>query len=305
MANPSGLTDPKMIEFLETYSLGFQGDSAEFILFDPDFGGTFLADWETAIDASINEPTDEFREDEQMGLTEEVMASMKDCRKAYRLNRYFVVKAFPNDITTQNKFALDNYVANSNSQSGMAILMTELHKMSEHPNYKPALLAAEYKQADIDSLLTLRDALRVDNKTQNQFIRYSTRASQQRYNVHAASWSFAQRVNAASKVMYMDDLVKRNFYNFPASSTSASDFDLTGTVTDSGTSAAIEGAVVKFPTLGLAVTTDENGKYGASGLPTGNVTIEVSMPGYVLQNLNATIPATGTATLDVALVANP
>jgi hypothetical protein len=33
--------------------------------------------------------------------------------------------------------------------------------------------------------------------------------------------------------------------------------------------------------------------------------MEVSMLGYVLQNLTADIPATGTATVDVALVAAP
>jgi hypothetical protein len=308
----SGLSDVKAIEFSETYRLGFvgsppdiPGDSAEFIAFDADFGGTFAADWQDAIDACTAAPSDEVREDEQQIMTEEVKARMVDGRKAYRVNRYFVVKAFPGNISVQNLLALDDYVAQSRSQAGMSKLLVELNTHCNKPAYKPALLAAGYTQLQIDELLTLAGALKVDNAHQNTFIRQTTQATEDRRALYAHMWSFAQKVNAASKVIYMDDIVKLNYYTFPASNESPEAFDLVGTVTDAGTGLPIEGASIKFPTLGLVVATDENGKYGATGLPTGNVPIEVSMLGYVLQNLTADIPATGTATVDVALVAAP
>lgn len=296
---------PQMIEFSETYRVGFLEDQAEFIDFDPDFGDTFADDWNTAVEASLAVPTAEAREDDQQGMTEAVLALMKDGRKAYRLNRYFVVKAFPGNINVQNKFALDTYVADSSTQGGMALLLTELNTRSEKPEFKPQLLAAGYTQENINSLLTLRNALRGDNADQNNFIRRSPEATSERWAVHNHTWSFAQKVNAASKVLYMDNILKLNFYTFPASYENPEVFDLMGTITDSVTNLPIAGVTVKFPTLGFSTTTDANGKYGAAGLPTGNVPLEVSMLGYVLQNLTADIPASGTATLNVALVPNP
>ncbi len=79
---------------------------------------------------------------------------------------------------------------------------------------------------------------------------------------------------------------------------------VTGTVTDSSTGNPIQGASVSADT-GQNDTTDQNGDYTLSNVPTGNRTITASASGYVMQQKPATVNDGQTTIVDFALDPEP
>jgi len=79
---------------------------------------------------------------------------------------------------------------------------------------------------------------------------------------------------------------------------------VTGTVTDSSTGNLILGASVSADS-GQDGTTDVNGGYTLSNVPTGTRTITASATGFVTQQDTATVTAEGTSTVDIALDPEP
>lgn len=305
MSNPSGLPDLGMIEFSGTYRLGFIARRLAFIDLDPDFDLPFEAEWLAAINASIAEPTDEYREDQQILMTNDVLALMADGRKAYRLQRYFVNKAFPGNKDLQNLFGLDNYADAAQSQKEMCGLLFEMHKTATSPLYAPALTAAGYKAADVAAILTLMENLNTGNWTQNDFIRNSPIATKQRYNVHAHTWSFAQKVRAAAGVIYYDDVETYNFFLFPASSENPAAFNILGMAKNASTGTVLTGVTVKLSPLGVSTTTDAAGKYGYGAVPPGTYTITFMLEGFATLTKEVTVPASGQVTVDAEMTPNP
>jgi hypothetical protein len=84
---------------------------------------------------------------------------------------------------------------------------------------------------------------------------------------------------------------------------------LTGTITDSGTGALINGVAVALRPTGVGGltrrdTTAGNGVYSFDSVATGTYTLTVTATGYVTQVINVTSSGSGTLTVNVKLVSN-
>jgi hypothetical protein len=301
MARSFGFPDNKMIEFSGAYRLGFIGKKAPFIALDPEFDLPFEDDWLTAINASIAEPSAEYRQDQQILMTNDVKAKMVDARKSYRLQRYFVTKAFPGNTDLQNLFGLDNYADAINSQKEMCALLTDMHRAATTAPYAAGLAAAGYPAADIAAILTIRDALNTGNWTQDDFIRNSPIATVQRENTHNATWAFAQRVRSAAGYLFMDDVEMYNFFLFPASEENESIFNILGFAKNAATGAVITGVNVKLSPLGINTTTDLAGKFGYAAIPAGTYMITFIAPGFADLTKEVIVPASGQVTVNAEM----
>lgn len=293
-------SDPKMVEFSAEYRLLTMQNIADFSAFDPDFDAEFIEDWRLANNASIAVPTAEYRQDVGQGLTERVNQTMVLGRQAYRKCKYFVLKAYPNDRSMQNRFAFDNYLESSRSQSDMVFVLSELYTTASEPAIKAALLAKGYKQEDIDQLNTLGGQLDTYNAEQNVFIGDSPVATAARRATHGHTWSFVASVNAASKIVYMNNYVMLNRFLLPASAEPQEVLNFLGTVRDAEGN-PIAGADIKIAALTLAHITDINGKYGFTELPAGTYMVDYAAPGFAPRSESVVVPATGSVTVDVQL----
>ncbi len=80
---------------------------------------------------------------------------------------------------------------------------------------------------------------------------------------------------------------------------------LEGTVTEAGSGAPIAGAMVEIPDLGYSATSDENGHYAFSLLPTGTYTVTARKFGYEQVSALVDITENNTSTKDFTLTPKP
>lgn len=299
------MSDPRMFEFSGTYRLIFLDDMAEFVAFDPDFDSPFEVDWRLSLIASMEVDTDELRTDIQEGLTDRVLADMAAGRVLYHEVKYFALKAFGSDRSSLHRFGLDNYGDVGTDQIKMAMLLKDMHKAATDAVLGPQILAAGLTPAKVTALNSLYESLNTANFTQEHFIAKSPEATNERVIKYNSTWAFAEKVNAASKVLYINNVVKRNLYTFPATGNTADDFNVTGNVNDSVTGNPIAGAKVKLVELDIQVLTDESGNYGIEGVPAGGYTVEMVANGYTLLSQALTVPASGVVTLNGSLTPAP
>jgi len=290
------LSDAKMIQFSGAYRLVFLSHQGSFSGFDADFASPYGSAWESAINDSIAAPTEESRNDIQAGFTSDVQDAMKKCRNKYHEAAYFVRKAFPNNPSVQGLFGLNDYDTAAQSQATMRLFMDRLWDTAENVHKAP-LLTAGYTQAKIDEMATLRDGLGLADNTQDHFSMMSPAATEKRIKTHNNCWSYAQRVNAAAKVIFIDDLVLYNLFLFPRRTEQPDLFNVIGTASEIGTGNLLEGVAVSIASLGLTTTTDEDGNYGFAGIAAGSYPISFSKAGYMPFNtvLNVVDPNTPTA----------
>jgi TonB-dependent receptor len=76
-----------------------------------------------------------------------------------------------------------------------------------------------------------------------------------------------------------------------------------GEVTDANTSRVLPSAEVQLLEIGRTVTTATGGQYAFNNVPAGNYTLRVTTLGYQPVEQTVTVPASGTATANVGLVA--
>jgi hypothetical protein len=300
-----GLSDPKMLEHSGTMRLVFIDDQADFVALDPDLDTPFEDDWRDSINDSFNVDTDELRDDIQGEKTERVKEKMKQSSLAYRDLKYFVLKAFPNNKKTQERFGLDNYGDVNQSQARMAMLLKDMHKEATDPVLGPALLAAGYTPAKVAMLDTLFNELNNENWDQNKFITNSPEATEARIKQYNSTWAFMAKVNAASKVVYAEDVVKRNKYTLPVTNNTTDQFNVVGQMVNSATGDPIEGGKAKIVELGLIVLSDEFGAFGFEAIAQGNYTIQYSADGFQDVSNPLVVPASGVVTANISMTPNP
>ena len=299
------MMDMLMIQFAKNYRALFLEYQTDFTDEDADFGGTFPDDWDTAIQASESAGTAETRDDVLQQETADVEAQMTAGRKKYNQAKYYIKKAFRNKPKVQNEFGLDDYNQVRASQPGMILFLKKLYNLSEN-KYKTELLAAGYTEAKITEIDTIKKALDTQNIEQDLFAAKEPVDTEARIKKHNTTWGFVQKVNDLSKVIYYDpdNVVKLNLFLLPRSEEPDQDiFNLVGTASDSATAAPLPDVNCIIESLNIFRTTDSNGQYGYGNLPPGTYTVKFVKEGYVMQELQVTVPASGQVVLDVQLVA--
>lgn len=91
----------------------------------------------------------------------------------------------------------------------------------------------------------------------------------------------------------------------PAVKSAVADFGgVTGQIRNAQTGAFLEGAVVEATGANRATLTERDGRFRISGLPAGQVTLQVSYTGLDPQEVRVNVPAGGEGAVDVALTSS-
>ena len=298
------MADSKMIQDSSVKRQHFLDNQADFIAEDPDFGGTFVTDWQTANTASENQESAETRDDRQTQETADVEAAMGDARIAIKRIFYYAGKAFSDNKGIRNEFGMDDYGDVGSSHHKMRLFLANLHNKAEN-KYKAELLAAQCTQAKIDAVLTAKNNLVTEDVEQEVFADNEPIDTKARVAVHNHTFSFMQRVRYAADIVYFDNPEKFNLFvltrrNEPDQSI----FNLLGTVSNAATASPLVNVAITIQQLGISTTTDDIGLYGFAIIPPGTYDVEFALAGYTTQTIQITIADDGTQnTLDVQLVA--
>lgn len=217
--NYGNMSDVDMLEFAQTILGQFINDKADFVAYDPDFDDPFEPDWQAAIVAAEQIPTDEALVDQLQGLTQTVEEKMDDCRHKFQSAKRFIEKAFPNNEPVHNEFGYDNYDSARKSQTSMIQFMENFHRVAE--NYKTQLIAQNYTQMHIDEIETLRDELHSANEQQEAFKGGRPVLTQDRIITLNTSWNITVDVCRAGKDIFHDNPAKYESYLLPGTQSGA------------------------------------------------------------------------------------
>lgn len=299
-------SDPFMQEFTKTMREHFVEDQAAFATFDPDFANPYEEVWLTAINTSGAQPTDEIVIDQLTQLTADVEAAMTNARNKFQDSKYFIEKAFPNNVPVWNEFGYDNYNGIRLDQRGMIEFMKLLHTTAT--KYAAELTTAGYNAAAIAEIETLMVALDTANTTQEKFKGDRGVITQTRISAHNALWDITTRTSKAGKVVFRNDAARYNLCLLPASDENPAQLSIIGIVTDQATSDPIQEAEVSIASEGITVLTDSNGAFGIASLANGSYNLEVAHPNYQATSLNdVVVDDSGDVptSADAQMVANP
>jgi hypothetical protein len=289
--------------------------SNDIALFTADFpkiDAAFVTDFENAIDAADNTPSDEEVVNDQQVKTLSVIQIMKTARK--RMQRLFIYAdlAFEDNPLAREIFGHHLYQKHKTNQLKMLEILELAHKKAEDADYKQDLIDEGFTQLRIDELETLRVGLQDANLQQEGHKTDRPVISQTRVTNMNAVWDFMVEVNKASKVVFEDDYAKQQqYFLYPENSSgsggddNSSNATVSGTVTDDSTDGALSGAEVelkKGSDVFESDITDDSGNYTLANIPPDTYDLVISAAGF---NENSTsglvINANDELTIDVSL----
>lgn len=278
----------------------FINNKSDFTDFDPDFDGSFDADWLTFIENAEAVQTDETRDDVLQQETQDVLEAMRAARKKIVEVEFFAKKAFPDKPLKLDEFGFGNVTALANTQATMVTFLTNLYNLV-NVKYNAEFLAVNYLQTKIDEILAIKDLLANENTEQDTFAQTSSQDTAARIDTLNKAFEFWQKVNAASKAIYYDDPIKLNLFLFPRNTESPETVSIQGTVRDVAAQ-PLANVQVQIESIGVSVTTDSNGEYIIGGLAVGNYTVKFSLAGYqTYEQTNVLTALSGGVIVDATL----
>ena len=294
------VTDPEMFEVSKTKHEFFEEDKADFIAFDADFADPFADEWTVLTETTEAIPTEETLNDQLTQLTTEVEAQMKTCREKFQDTKYFIEKAFPDNIPVWNEFGYNTYESARKSQLKMIQFMKGFHVTAT--KYSAQLIANGYSLLKINEIETFRAALNEANVIQETFIGNKPVLTQTRYTENNKVWALMVQVCTAGKRIFKDDFAKYQRYLLPPDDEDAELLLISGKVIDGTTLLPLENVAVTIDDLGIGDDTTVSGKYGFGAVPDGTYILKFDLATYEVKEETVTITGGIAVVKNVTLV---
>ncbi len=205
------LEDLVMLERAQIFHNAFVIDDAEFIAAFPHLAAPFAANFQAAIDAADAIPSGSEVDAQITVVTEQLNNKMVEGQKALQKLFTYVELAFDTK-NMLNAFGKPKYEKARTSDLRMKELLEQANRNAEVAENKAALIAAGYTQADIDGLLTICDEIDAKNAQQEDMKSDRIIKSGVRITAYNAVWGFMKQINKASKVVFVDNPAKIEFY---------------------------------------------------------------------------------------------
>lgn len=205
------MEDLVMLERAQVFHNAFLTDEGSFTAAFPHLMAPFAADFQTAIDEADAIPSGSEVDAEIAVVTEELNDLLPLGQKALQKLFTYANVAF-NSKAKVNLFGKNKYEKARTSDLRMKELLEQAHRQAEVADYKTALLAAGYTQADIDELQTISDDIDAKNALQEDMLSSRGDKSEARIIAYNKVWGFMKQINTASKVVFVDNPAKIELY---------------------------------------------------------------------------------------------
>ena len=206
---PYHCTDPEAIQRCESMLLAYDDHMAAFQALDPEFDATFRNQWRAAIDAALQQPTDESTLDLQKGHGQHIDQSMEQCRLALADLRYYAHKAYGTK-GRYKVFGFERHSGLSGSTANYAVFMFTQHRLAL--GFQADLMAKGMTAAQIDALQMAATALWDAEVGQETFKRQRSLHTVVRSEAFHGMWSFVQRLQHAADAVFENDAVLRGLF---------------------------------------------------------------------------------------------
>lgn len=246
-------TDAEMAASARVFHGLLVSDLPKFTAFDSTITMAYADLFLTTIDNADTVVADTAVLDMQVQKTELIQTVMDVAKNKYADVKYFVQKAFPDSIATQNEFGLNDYERARKSPTQMIQFLDEMHKSSV--KYQTQLLAKGFNADAVAEIQTIRTALQTANTNQEIFKKQRPKLTEERVIILNKCFAIVTEVNAAAQRVYKDDFAKRNQFVYSASPASSSlEFNgevLANTIKTAGTVPFAADTVFTFKNAGL------------------------------------------------------
>jgi hypothetical protein len=247
-------SDGNMIAKCRTIHSIFLTEVGAFTNFDTTLDVAFGALWLQQIDAAETVVRDSTIIDQQVALTDSVLACMEDCKQKYGDVRFFVRKAFPKNRSILNEFGNNDYRNAQRNQGKMVLFMDGLLKAAT--KYTSQLIAKGLSQTEIDEIETKGKALRDANVAQEALKRGRPVLTDDRIEVLNTCYSTSLMVSEAAQRVFVGNASKIKQYKITTS---------TNKVLKTKTGSIAPGATVVvgvLPTGALSMNIENKGNAG-------------------------------------------
>jgi len=275
------ISDSQMLMKAEGFQRMFVWRITEFEALYPDLNLDVANELQAFIVTARGVDADYALAGELMTLKQYLNKKWKACRDVFNDLRYYIERAFPDNIIKWNEFGYGSYREMSRSHLRVNLFMNLLHKAFE--DNKTELMAVGVQQAQIDNILVVKNDFWEAQQAQQSFLKTRPVLTQTKVTKLNNVWTTLKRINKASKRVFRKNYEGLQMFLLPAAaSNEQSSLSVTGVVFDLQTSEPIANAKVEIPKLQLQTTTDENGRFGfAKRLPhKEEATLRVSAPGF-------------------------
>lgn len=312
--------DDSMLERAELFQDQVTAEVADFTARFPWLDAAWLTAFQADIDAADAFPKDDSVVFDIKVLTGDVTAAMKQSYAALQALGGYAKLAWPTDLARQRVFGQQNWKKAYSSTLKLNEALELAHEKAEVASYKADLLAKGYTQAEIDMLETLADELQLKNRLQEAAKAGRKVSVHDRVVLLNTVWGHMQTINICASVVWANDAERMGQYTLYASGSGdgggSTAVNISGTVTDAGTTLPLEGATVTlYPTAsgpgeGNPTTeTDASGNYSFSFdnvEDTWNVTIAASLSTYTDNTIELEVePGNDYEGQDIALSTSP
>ena len=202
-----------MLQAAKVMRGGFIADQAEFAAYDSNLAHPFEDHWQEAIDNCGVQLDDETIRDQLQQHTAKVKAAMKACHNKFMDTKYFIRKAFPDNLGMWQAFGFDTFAEETRQQVLMIQFMQVFHIRAV--DHSAQLNAVGYSNADIAEIETLCLQLTQANLEQDMFKGARGSLTGQRMNDLNDLWNIMQDINRVARSIYRDDYVAKKRYQLP------------------------------------------------------------------------------------------
>ena len=207
------ISDSEMVLTSNVLRTIFVEDKLEFSQFDSSFADPYAENWAAAIAVAEVVAQDAELIDQIAQLTAIVNAKMAEVQSYYQRIKYYMEKAFSDNIAIQNEFGRNDYDKVRNSTPKLVAFMQTLSNAIT--KYSAELLTAGCTQEFLDEAPTLRDELRTAENNQEVFKKTRPVETQKRLQNMNSCWDFSKNVCKAGKIVFSDNAAKYNQYLLP------------------------------------------------------------------------------------------
>lgn len=226
-------SDAQMTEYARVVYNLVNSDLLKFTTFDNTITAEYTSQFLTAVTNAETVVSDTAVIDIQVQKTELIKLAMEKAKGKYADVKYFVQKAFPKSIATQNEFGLNDYERARKSSTQMIQFLDEMSKACV--KYQAELIEKGFTEVAIAEILIIRAELLNSNTDQEVYKKQRPKLTEDRITTLNTCYEFVTLLNAAAQRVYKDDYAKQKQFVYNASLSTLNILEYIGAVDASTT----------------------------------------------------------------------
>ncbi len=211
-------SDPQLVLLAREYVNLLSEHLAVFTAINVRFDEAYKTDLISKIDDAEAIPSDQVIIDKQAAFTAVANETQDACVKHFSRMRYYIEEAFPDRKEIWRQFGYNDISDARRSDKEMLRFMDGLQKTAT--TYATELTNANMPVDVLDNIEPLKSKLQTDVLAKESYKKERTVITARRIEKLNTVWAMLKDINKAAQVVFIDDPVMLNMFEFPQSHSS-------------------------------------------------------------------------------------